>query len=89
MKQYRVLVKGGRPIAGYRADGGRVRVMPREYDCYWLSIARGQDPTLRAALRLIGADSLGGDLDVMKDEFSDDLDGFPELKSDSKFEVLN
>lgn len=88
MKQYRVLVKGGKVVVGYTAEGGRLNVIPGEYDCYWVSIARGQDPEFRAAFRLIGADKRGGDLDVMKDERTD-LDGFPILDAKSKFVVLN
>lgn len=62
--------------------------MPGEYEARWISIASGQDPTLHAALRVFGADSRGGDLDVLRDEFADDLADFPKLSDESKLEIL-
>ncbi|WP_157636123.1 hypothetical protein [Burkholderia ubonensis] len=88
MTHCRVRVKDGRVIAGYTHDGARRRVMPGDYEARWISIARGQDPTLRAALRVFGADNRGGDLDVLREEYVDDLDDFPNLSDESKFEIL-
>lgn len=88
MTHCRVRIKGGRKIVGYAQDGARLQVMLGEYDARWISIARGQDPTLRAALRVFGADSRGGDLDVLRAEFADDLAEFPNLSDESKFEIL-
>ena len=88
MTRCRVRVRDGRVIAGYAHDGARLRVMPGEYEAQWISIARGQDPTFHAALRIIDADTRGGDLDVFRKEYADDLQDFPNLPEDSKFEVL-
>jgi hypothetical protein len=62
--------------------------MPGEYEARWISIARGQDPTQRPALRVFGADSRGGDLDVLREEFLNDLADYPNLSDESKFEIL-
>ncbi|MDO3621711.1 hypothetical protein Q3O98_11435 [Ralstonia pseudosolanacearum] len=62
--------------------------MPGEYEAQWISIARGQDPTFHATLRIIDADTRGGDLDVFRTEYADDLQDFPNLPEDSKLEVL-
>lgn len=62
--------------------------MPGEYEAQWISIARGQAPTFHAALRIIDADIRGGDLDVFRTEYADDLQDFPNLPEDSKLEVL-
>jgi len=88
MTHYGIRVKDGRVIAGYAHDGARLRVMPGDYGARWISIARGQDPTLRAALRVFGADTRGGDLHVLREEYVDDLDEFPNLSDESKFEIL-
>lgn len=88
MTRCRVRVRDGRVIAGYAHDGARLRVMPGEYEAQWISSARGQDPTFHAALRIIDADTRGGDLDVFRAEYADDLQDFPNLPEDSKFEVL-
>lgn len=88
MTRCRVRVRDGRVIAGYAHDGARLRVMPGEYEAQWISIARGQDPTFHAALRIIDADTCGGDLDVFRTEYADDLQDFPNLPEDSKLEVL-
>jgi len=88
MTRCRVRVRDGRVIAGYAHDGARLRVMPGEYEAQWISIARGQDPTFHAALRIKDANARGGDLDVFRTEYADDLQDFPNLPEDSKLEVL-
>jgi hypothetical protein len=88
MEIYRIRVLDGRPIAGYSQTGERLQIMPGDYDVTWISIARDKGPSPHGVLRVKDADNRGGDLDVICDEFLDDLGGFPELGSESKFQLI-
>ncbi|MGQ5524136.1 hypothetical protein ACUHMQ_12850 [Chitinimonas sp. PSY-7] len=90
METYKIRVKDGRIIAGYAIDrdSARLQIMPGVYMATWQGIAFQQNPTQRTALRLTGADSRGGDLLVLKEEFLEEFADFPNLAPTSMFEVI-
>ncbi|MBX9348741.1 hypothetical protein K5M36_16765 [Chromobacterium vaccinii] len=92
MKTYRIRVKVGRPLAGLTSRNERLVVEPKEYTAFFQSIALGQDPEQKPALRINMANYIEGRTDhqlyVLLDEFQDDLDGFPNVGADSLIEVL-